>query len=422
MVAIITKDRLVDLVADQDLRLIDVRPMASYNGWRLHEEVRGGHIPGAAAFPAAWSARIDDVDLETRLGSSKSTPDHRIVVYGDEGADATELVDRLTTLGYRDLAVYQGGFVEWAADDRLEVTRLPRYQQLVHPEWLHDLLAGRQVEAAPAGGFAVFHATFAGPEEFLDGHIPGAFEIDTNTLESPMSHNRRLPEELEAVLLDRGITADTTVIVYGRDTTADPGESPRSAGQIAATRAAAILLYAGVCDVRVLDGGYGAWLSAGYDLETIERVPSAAAVFGSDIPARPELFIDIDEAEELLIGSEGVLVSIRSWAEHVGDTSGYDYIGESGDIPGAIWAGGSAGAHDMSHYRNPDNTMKDFTSIAAGWKEAGITPDRQVAFYCGTGWRASEAFFDAYLMGWPRVAIYDGGWFEWSRKTRVQDV
>ena len=35
--------------------------------------------------------------------------------------------------------------------------------------------------------------------------------------------------------------------------------------------------------------------------------------------------------------------------------------------------------------------------------------------YCGTGWRGSEAFFNAWLMGWPRVAVYDGGWFEWSR-------
>ncbi|MEJ2559104.1 MAG: rhodanese-like domain-containing protein, partial [Anaerolineae bacterium] len=39
----------------------------------------------------------------------------------------------------------------------------------------------------------------------------------------------------------------------------------------------------------------------------------------------------------------------------------------------------------------------------------------RVAFYCGTGWRASETFFYAHLMGWPHVAVYDGGWFEWSR-------
>ena len=45
----------------------------------------------------------------------------------------------------------------------------------------------------------------------------------------------------------------------------------------------------------------------------------------------------------------------------------------------------------------------------------GITPDKRVAFYCGTGWRASETWFYAYLMGWQQAAVYDGGWFEWSQ-------
>ena len=45
---------------------------------------------------------------------------------------------------------------------------------------------------------------------------------------------------------------------------------------------------------------------------------------------------------------------------------------------------------------------------------AGIRPDRQTIFYCGTGWRASLAFFYAWLMGWERIAVYDGGWLEWS--------
>jgi thiosulfate/3-mercaptopyruvate sulfurtransferase len=40
--------------------------------------------------------------------------------------------------------------------------------------------------------------------------------------------------------------------------------------------------------------------------------------------------------------------------------------------------------------------------------------DQRAAFYCGTGWRASEAFFYAYLMGWSQIAVYDGGWLEWS--------
>lgn len=53
--------------------------------------------------------------------------------------------------------------------------------------------------------------------------------------------------------------------------------------------------------------------------------------------------------------------------------------------------------------------------IRKGYISHGITPDKRVAFYCGTGWRASETWFYAYLMDWPRIAVYDGGWFEWSK-------
>jgi 3-mercaptopyruvate sulfurtransferase SseA len=115
-----------------------------------------------------------------------------------------------------------------------------------------------------------------------------------------------------------------------------------------------------------------------------------------------------------LTDPHGALVSIRSWHEFTGDTSGYHYIGPRGRIPGAVWGNGGSDAYHMQHYRNVDNTMREYHEIAANWQAAGITPDKRVAFYCGTGWRASETFFYAYLQGWPKVAVYDGGWFEWS--------
>ena len=59
--------------------------------------------------------------------------------------------------------------------------------------------------------------------------------------------------------------------------------------------------------------------------------------------------------------------------------------------------------------------MRDYHEIEAKWRESGITLDKRGAFYCGTGWRASEAFFYAYLMGWKKVALSDGGWLERSQ-------
>ena len=68
----------------------------------------------------------------------------------------------------------------------------------------------------------------------------------------------------------------------------------------------------------------------------------------------------------------------------------------------------------MENYRNLDHTTREYDEIAKNWNEAGIDLKKHLAFYCGTGWRGSEAFFNAWLMGLPRVSVFDGGWFEWS--------
>ncbi|MGQ0602830.1 MAG: sulfurtransferase, partial [Anaerolineales bacterium] len=210
---------------------------------------------------------------------------------------------------------------------------------------------------------------------------------------------------------------DTTVILYGRDTVGDPNEKwpGRRAGQIADSLAALILLYSGVNDVRLLDGGYDAWVIARYPLETVDRKPTPAAAFGVKIPARPDFIADLDEAKEIIANPQAELVSIRSWAEHVGNVSGYNYIGPRGRISGSVWGNCGTDAYHMQHYRNVDNTMRGYHEIEANWKDAAITPDKRIAFYCGTGWRASETFFYAHVMGWKNIAVYDGGWFEWSK-------
>jgi thiosulfate/3-mercaptopyruvate sulfurtransferase len=256
------------------------------------------------------------------------------------------------------------------------------------------------------------------PEEYEESHLPGALYLDTNLLENPVDWNRRTPEELEAALRSLGIAADTTVILYGRDTEGDPDEKwpGRRAGQIAATRAAMILRYCGVDDVRLLDGGYDAWVRDGGSLETTVRTPTAAVEFGATIPLRPEVIVDLAEAKQILAHPDtAALVSVRTWNEHIGKVSGYNYIGPAGRIAGDVWGNCGSDAYHMQHYRTVDNTMRAYPEIAANWEEAGITPDKWVAFYCGTGWRASETWFYAHLMGWQQIAVYDGGWFEWSQ-------
>jgi thiosulfate/3-mercaptopyruvate sulfurtransferase len=403
-------------LSDHDLTIVDVRPLYAYNGWP-NGAARGGHIPGAIAFPSSWLKSVEQAELESLLHAKGIAPGREIVLYGAGAEDASRVGSALTGLGHTGVRTYEPGWAAWAAE-RLPVERLAKFDKLVHPEWLEQVLDGGRPPAAPGGRVLLFHVNFGVPEEYDDGHIPGAVYLDTNGLENPRDWNRRPPRELERALCSLGITRDTSVVLYGRDTEghADEKWPGRRAGQIAATRAALILRYAGVDDVRVLDGGYDCWVRAGYPLEAVRQEPSPVPSFGVDIPFRPETIVDIDEAKRILADPDhAALVSVRTWNEHVGEVSGYNYIGPAGRIAGDVWGNCGSDAYHMQHYRTVDNTMRAYPEIAANWEASGITPDKWVAFYCGTGWRASETWYYAYLMGWQRIAVYDGGWFEWSR-------
>ena len=410
--------------------VLDVRPTAAYHGWSMRNEARGGHLPGAVPFPSGWFTSQTGQQVRAGLRARGVTPERALVLIGydaaipgtagqtapDPGGDVHTAAARLGDLGYRGVRILLGGAQAWAAAPELPLERLPRYRQLVHPDWLNSLLRTGGAPELDAGPWTVLHVSFDNRSDYDRGHIPGAVHLDTIAVEEPEHWNRREPDGLREALLTRGITSETTVVLYGRCghpsmRQAHPG---REAGQIAAMRAAVLLMYAGVRDVRVLDGGLGAWLAAGGPVETAESAPVPAESFGAKIPGRPDYVIDLEEVREYLDDPGSVVVSMRSWTEYIGEASGYHYIGPRGRIPGSVYGNCGSDAYHMETYRNHDNTMRDPREIEALWRAAGITPDKRVAFYCGTGWRASEAFFYAHLLGWDRIAVYDGGWYEWS--------
>lgn len=279
-----------------------------------------------------------------------------------------------------------------------------------------DLVRGRQLVTAAElaagitggaldGSCRLIEAGCGASHHFAAAHIPGAAYLDTCALEGGPLWNKVADELLLRVLLAHGIRHDTTVILYGRN-------------NLAAARVAHLLLYAGVADVRLLDGGFAAWQAGGYRCEAGPMRPLApAADFGGPFPLRPDYLVDIAQARTLLARPDAALASIRSEAEYLGKVSGYSYIAARGDIPGARWgrAGADGDVNSMSAYQYADGTMRPAREIVAMWEPGGITAGRRVAFYCGTGWRASMAFFYAWLMGWEDIAVYDGGWLEWSR-------
>jgi molybdopterin synthase sulfurtransferase len=409
----ISTDDLITFLHKNKGFLIDVRPVEAYNGWTLKGEKRGGHIQGAKSLPRKWTNYLDWIEI---IRSKGIVPEHSIVLYGYYIEDAEHVARFFKNAGYKDIHIYKDFIDDWTANMDLPMNNLKNYKHLVSAGWVKDLIAGKNPVHFDNDKYLIVHAHYRNREAYLSGHIPGAIDMDTLALEAPETWNRRSPEELKKALEEHGITADTTVVLYGKFMFPDNADDfPGSAaGDIGAIRNAFIMMYSGVKDVRILNGGFQSWQDAGYEISYIDEPKKPVTDFGVNIPLHPELAVDTPEAKQILASHDAELVCVRSWAEYIGEVSGYNYIEAKGRIPGAIFADCGSDAYHMENYRNLDHTTREFQEIEHIWKQVGITPEKHLAFYCGTGWRGSEAWFNAWLMGWPNVSVYDGGWFEWS--------
>lgn len=409
----ISGNLLLKLIGRPDTHIIDVRPVDSYNGWPLKGEKRGGHIRGARSLPVKWTNYIDWIEI---VRHKKILPGNKIVIYGYDDESIARVAGQFMKAGYDDISVYRHFVSEWADDTDFPMDSLPRYRNLVYPEWVNMLINGKKPPSWNNNKFVIVHAHYRNRDAYLSGHIPGAIDMDTLALEEPSTWNRRNPAELREALEAHGISSDTTVILYGKFMFPDNNDPfPGSAaGDIGAMRCAFIMIYAGVNDVRILNGGFRSWEDAGLPVSYTDEPKHRIADFSSVIPARPELAVDTPEAKEIIASANSELVCVRSWSEYIGEVSGYNYIEKKGRIPGAVYADSGSDAYHMENYRNVDHTVREYNETDENWSRNGITPDKRLAFYCGTGWRGSEAFINAWLMGYPSISVYDGGWFEWS--------
>ncbi len=412
MKKITTKELLKKLDAPQ-VHIIDIRPVDAYNGWCLKNETRGGHIASAKNLPFKWTNYIDWIEM---VKHKNIQPKNEIIVYGYDREEILKVSERFQKEGFKQVTIYNHFLSEWIINKTLPLEKLERYQHLVSARWLNKLQKERKAAHYNNKKYVIVHAHYRNREAYLSGHIPGAIDMDTLAVEAPEDWNRRTPEELKHAFEQHGITANTTVILYGKFMFPDnDDEFPGSAaGDIGAIRIAFIMMYAGVKDVRILNGGFQSWEDEGFEISTTDETKIPVKNFGVDIPQLPELAVDTPEAKQILANKNAELVCVRSWPEYIGEVSGYNYIEQKGRIPGAVFADCGSDAYHMENYRNFDNTAREFNEITDIWKKNGITPNKHLAFYCGTGWRGSEAWFNAWLMGWPKVSVYDGGWMEWS--------
>ena len=180
-----------------------------------------------------------------------------------------------------------------------------------------------------------------------------------------------------------GVSRDRPVIVYeDRDATA-------------AARGWWLLRYYGHENVRVLDGGYQAWLAAGLPVSDADPAGTRG-----DFTARPGHMPVLDAAAAESVARTGLLLDARAGERYRGEQEPIDPV--AGRIPGAV----SAPAADNV---NPDGTFRTTAELAVRFTALGTGP---VGAYCGSGVTAAQEVLALALAGIP-AALYVGSWSNW---------
>lgn len=231
-------------------------------------------------------------------------------------------------------------------------------------------------------------------DDFVAGHVPGAFyvQFEEELVGVATGTNGAAPlpaaDELQERIRSWGIDEDTLVVLYNRGR---PGP---------AARTWFVLGWAGLAQVRLLDGGWDAWLAAGGDVDTSPTAPGRRGGFTVTPGALPVL--TAEQAAE--VARRGVLLDARAASQYHGDP-GRDPRRPSGHIPGAV----SAPHADLL---NPDGTLRDAAGLEEHFASLGVDLGGEIGVYCGAGVGASYEVFALWTLGVP-AALYVGSWSEW---------
>ncbi len=247
-----------------------------------------------------------------------------------------------------------------------------------------------------------------GRNEYRAGHIPRAAFIDLDAeLSGPPGAAGRHPlpdvTTLQAVLRAAGVSASRPVVVY------DAGDG------MPAARLWWTLRWAGHPDVRVLDGGFGAWQRASrpIEVETENETDTQAETetdtgttrrAAGDFTVVPGHLPLLDADVAAAYGRRGALLDARAPERFRGETEPIDPI--AGHIPGAANV-------PYADLVNADGTFQPAADLRERFARAGIDESGEFGAYCGSGVTAAHTVLAAEVAGLPTPALYVGSWSEW---------
>src|SRR5699024_439538 len=91
----VSTDAVYDIVKGSRGKIVDIRPLAAYNGWQLQDEPRARHIKSAKSIPLKWTRYMDWVEVMEEKNIQKSEP---VVIYGYENDGTWRMAEQLADL------------------------------------------------------------------------------------------------------------------------------------------------------------------------------------------------------------------------------------------------------------------------------------------------------------------------------------
>ncbi|MFP3914250.1 MAG: sulfurtransferase [Actinomycetota bacterium] len=231
-----------------------------------------------------------------------------------------------------------------------------------------------------------------GRARYRTGHIPGAafvdLEEDLSAREGAGRHPLPDPGDFALTLGRLGVGPRSDVVVYD------------DAGGSVASRLWWMLEAVGHRGtVRLLDGGWPAWQSSGYEVSTTDVVPAPVHY---PAPAGYRGTIDRDGVRS---AHGHLLLDARSRERYRGETEPVDP--RPGHIPGAVsapWEENLAG----------DGRFADAATLRRSYQSLGADR-RPTIVSCGSGVTSCHLALALKLAGLPRPLLYPGSYSDWSR-------
>ncbi len=234
------------------------------------------------------------------------------------------------------------------------------------------------------------------PDQYANGHIPGAVHLNTYDTFAPSTTEQGLAEfrqEVSRCYESIGARGSRPIVVYEENT------------GMRAARELWILEYLGQRNAKMLHGGLQAWIATGGSITTdVPQVRSDTL----DIAPSAELVVGADEINNR-IGSRGIIfIDTRDDLEWNGRDNTL-CCARRGRIPSAV--------HLEWTKLIEDGRFKAPAVIIALLHEHGIDPAAELVPYCHRGARAANTYYALRYAGLTRVRNYIGSWHEWSART-----